>query len=151
MKPVQNEITGSLGVNPSIELKARLEQDRILGRVGGALMAKELNLEVSEKGVSGRVGGKNGFEVNLELKAGELSGFVGTDALNLRGVDQVTGRLGSAMNGVDFISNQNGDHLRGRLGGIKGQTFELELAGTPGWIGTLVAIIAFYAIEKHKN
>ena len=57
MKTLQNEITGSLGVNPSIELKARLEQDRILGRVGGALMAKELNLEVSEKGVSGHVGG----------------------------------------------------------------------------------------------
>jgi hypothetical protein len=151
VKPVQNEITGSLGVNPSIELKARLEQDRILGRVGGALMAKELNLEVSEKGVSGRVGGKNGFDVNLELKAGELTGFVGTDALNLRGVDQVVGRLGSATNGVDFISNQHGDSLRGRLGGIKGQLFELELAGTPGWIGTLVAIIAFYAIEKHKN
>jgi hypothetical protein len=151
MKTLQNEITGSLGTNPSIELKARLEQDRILGRVGGALMARELALEVSEKGVSGRVGGKNGFDVNLELKAGELTGFVGLEPLHLRGVDQVTGRLGNSLGGVDFISNQSGDSLRGRLGGIKGQTFELELAGTPGWIGTLVAIIAFYALERHKN
>ncbi len=151
MKLVQNEITGHLGTNPSIELKARLEQDRILGRVGGALMAKELNLEVSEKGVNGHVGGKNGFEVSLELKAGELTGFVGQDNLNLRGVDQVTGHLGSTLGGVDFIANQHGDKLRGRMGGIKGQTFELELAGTPGWIGTLVAIIAFYALERHKN
>jgi hypothetical protein len=151
MKLLSNEITGSLGTNPSIELKARLEQDRILGRVGGALMAKELNLEVSEKGVSGRVGGKNGFDVSLALKDGELMGHVGSDELHLRGVDQVTGRLGNTLGGVDFMSNQVGDNLRGRLGGIKGQTFELELAGTPGWIGTLVAIIAFYAIEKHKN
>jgi hypothetical protein len=141
-------IQGFLG-EEKFEIKARLEGDRVLGRVGGALMAKEIDLSLTDKGVSGRVGGKNGFEVLLELEAGELVGLVGADRIVLRGVDQVTGALGSGITALEFAARQRGEQLQGRIGGLMGKSFELELDGAPGWVGVLIGLIAYYAFERH--
>jgi hypothetical protein len=143
-------IEGFLGTE-KFEIKVRLEQDKLLGRVGGALMAKEVRLELSATGVSGRVGGKTGFEVRLALEAGELVGFIGNAPVAMRGVDVVTGTLGDGFSALEFMARQSGSTLIGSLGGLLGQTFQLELDEAPGWLGALVVLVAFYALEKHKG
>jgi hypothetical protein len=142
-------IQGSLG-EEKFEIKARLEGDQVLGRIGGALMAKDIDLSLSDKGVSGRVGGKNGFAVLLELEAGELVGLIGSERLVLRGVDQVTGTLGTGITVLEFAARQRGEQLQGRIGGLMGKSFELELDGAPGWVGVLIGLIAYYAFERHS-
>ena len=143
------DITGRVG-GPSdgLEVRCKLDQDSVRGRVGG-LFGKEVNLEITETGIRGTVGGKGGFEVALGLQNGELTGSVGTESLTLRGADQVTGRLGERLGGLEFSAVQRGTRLTGRLGGITGKAIDLELGEAPGWIGALTAIIAVYAIERH--
>lgn len=144
-------MTGRLGgPTDGHDLKCRLEGDALRGRVGGALMGKDLDLEISETGVSGRVGGERGFEVSLELQAGELVGSLGPEPLKMRGVDRVTGRLGDSLSGVDIAAQQRGARLGGRIGGLSSKAFEIELGDAPGWIGALVAVVAFYALERHR-
>ncbi|MFN3266539.1 MAG: hypothetical protein ACK41E_06825 [Deinococcales bacterium] len=166
-------IEGFLGAE-RFEIKVRLEQDKLLGRVGGTLMAREVKLELSATGLSGRVGGATGFDVRLTLEAGELVGFVGNLPISLRGVDVVTGTLGEGFSALEFTARQSGTKLIGSLGGLLGQPFQLELGEAPGWLlkraaerlehhdfqlelgeapgwlGTLVVLVAFYALEKHK-
>jgi hypothetical protein len=143
-------IEGFLGAE-KFEIKVRLEQDKLLGRVGGTLMAKEVRLELSATGVSGRVGGTTGFEVRLSLEGGELVGFIGNAPVAMRGVDVVTGTLGDGFSALEFMARQSGSKLIGSLGGLLGQPFQLELDETPGWLGALVVLVAFYALEKHKG
>jgi hypothetical protein len=142
-------IEGYLGAQ-RFEIKVRLEQDKLLGRIGGALMAKEVKLELSPTGVSGRVGGATGFEVRLSLEGGELIGFLGNDPISMRGVDVVTGTLGDGFSSLEFMARQSGSTLIGSIGGLLGQPFSLELDEAPGWLGALVVMVAFYALEKHK-
>jgi hypothetical protein len=142
-------IQGFLG-EEKFEIKARLEGDQLLGRVGGALMPKDLALALSDKGVSGRVGGKNGFSVLLELEGGELIGLIGSERVVLRGVDQVTGALGSGVTALEFAARQRGEQLQGRIGGLMGKSFELDLDGAPGWIGVLIGLVTYYALERHS-
>jgi hypothetical protein len=143
-------IEGFLGAE-KFEIKVRLEQDKLLGRVGGALMAKDVRLELSATGVSGRVGGNSGFEVRLALEGGELVGFIGNAPVAMRGVDVVTGTLGDGFSALEFMARQSGSTLIGSLGGLLGQPFQLELDEAPGWLGALVVLVAFYALEKHKG
>ncbi len=143
-------IEGFLGAE-RFEIKVRLEGDKLLGRVGGALMARDVKLDLTATGVTGRVGGSNGFAVQLSLEAGELIGFVGNDPINLRGVDAVTGTLGDGFAAMEFSARESGTRLIGSLGGLLGKPFTLELGGAPGWLGALVVLVAFYALEKHKS
>ena len=143
-------IEGFLG-SERFEIKVRLEDDKLLGRVGGALMARDVKLELTATGVTGRVGGSNGFDVRLSLESGELIGFIGNDPISLRGVDAVVGTLGDGFSALEFAARQSGTRLLGSLGGLLGKPFSLELDDAPGWLGALVVLVAFYALEKHKS
>jgi hypothetical protein len=143
-------MTGLIG-NEGFEIKARLEGDRLLGRVGGALMGKDLSLDLSDTGVTGTVGGKNGAAVQLSLETGELVGFIGADRVALRGVDQVSGEIGTGVVAIEMRAVQRGDALEGRVGGLTGKAFSLQLDGLPGWIGALVAVTAYCALERIKT
>jgi hypothetical protein len=143
-------IEGFLG-SERFEVKVRLEGDKLLGRVGGALMARDVKLDLTATGVTGRVGGSNGFDVRLSLEAGELIGFVGNDPIALRGVDVVVGTLGDGFSALEFGARQSGSKLIGSIGGLLGKPFTLNLGEAPGWLGALVVLVAFYALEKHKS
>ena len=136
------------GPSDGLDIRADLDQDALKGRVGG-IFGKDINLEISENGIHGRVGGSKGFDVALELRNGELSGHVGGESLVMRGVDQVTGRLGETIGGLEITARQRGSNLTGRLGGLSGKMIELELGAAPGWIGVLTAVVAVYALERH--
>ncbi len=143
-------IEGFLG-SERFEVKVRLEGDKLLGRVGGALMARDVKLDLTATGVTGRVGGSNGFDVRLSLEGGELIGFVGNDPIAMRGVDVVVGTLGDGFSAQEFGARQSGSRLIGSIGGLLGKPFSLELGQAPGWLGVLVVLVAFYALEKHKS
>jgi len=34
---------------------------------------------------------------------------------------------------------------------VLGREFSLELGSAPGWVGTLVAVVAFYALEPRAS
>jgi hypothetical protein len=142
-------MTGILGTE-RFEIKARLEGDRLLGRVGSALMGKDIQLDLTENGVRGTVGGKNGASLQLSLEHGELIGFVGADRIALRGVDQVTAEIGTGITALEMRALQRGDALEGRIGGVNGKPFSLQLDGTPGWMGALVALVSYCALERIK-
>ena len=60
----------------------------------------------------------------------------------------MSGRLGGAITGFNIYAEQRGQMMAGRLGGtVLGRDFTLELGSAPGWIGALVAVVAFYVIE----
>lgn len=143
-------ITGFLGAE-RFELKARLEGDKLIGRVGGALMGKDIALDLSDKGVKGSIGGKTGAPLELALEHGELVGFVGADRVALRGVDQVTAEIGTGFSAIELRAAQRGDTLTGVIGGMTGKPFVVELAGIPGWIGALLALVAYCALERVKS
>ena len=70
----------------------------------------------------------------------------------LRGVDRVTGYFGEPIVGWNISAQQQGDHLEGTLGStVLGRPFSMDLAGAPGWIGTLLAVLAFYALEPRAS
>ncbi len=142
-------MTGILGTE-RFEIKARLEGDRLLGRVGSALMGKDIQLDLTENGVRGTVGGKNGASLQLSLEHGELIGFIGADRIALRGVDQVTAEIGTGITALEMRALQRGDALEGRIGGVNGKPFSLQLDGTPGWMGALVALVSYCALERIK-
>jgi len=130
-------------------VRCTLDGDRITGRAGGKLHGKDIQLEITETGVVGSVGGES---VTVELQEGELRGNVGQEKVTLRGVDRVTGFLGEPIVGWHVMAQQNGQKLVGRLGTpILGKDFELDLGSAPGWVGTLVAVVAFYALEPRAS
>jgi hypothetical protein len=141
------DIIGRIGGPQGLEVKARLDDDAVRGRVGGAF-GKDVDLSLHDDRVQGRVGGTNGFDVTLKLERGELVGSLGAEDFVLRGVDRVTGRIGSALSGLDFDLQQLNTRLIGSLGT---KDVDLSLGGSPGWIGALVAVIAVYALERHQN
>ncbi len=127
------------------DVRCVLEEDRIVGRVGGKLAGQELILEITETGVKGFAGS---LEVVVDLKDGKLIGHIGQEELVLQGVDRVTGHLGSPIVGWNIYAEQRGQMMAGRLGGtVLGRDFLLELGSAPGWIGALVAVVAFYVTE----
>ena len=90
--------------------------------------------------------------VKIELEDGELRGNVGAQKLTLRGVDRVTGFMGEPIVGWNVVAQQTGEKLVGQLGStVLGRPFELDLGSAPGWVGTLVAVVAFYALEPRAN
>lgn len=142
---MEDLIKGRVGGADGFPVRCVIEEDRIVGRAGGQLHGKNLELEITDSGVQGNVGGES---VSIQLEGGLLKGNVGKHALTLRGVDSVSGFLGEPVVGWDVMAQQRGDELVGRLGSaVQGRDFQLSLGGAPGWIGTLVAIVAFYALE----
>lgn len=141
------DIIGRIGGPQGLEVKVRLNDDTVRGRVGGAF-GKEVDLSLRDDGVQGRVGGKNGFEVTLDLEHGELVGALGSEDFVLRGVDRVTGRIGETFTGLEFDMQQVNTRL---IGSIGSRNVDLNLGGSPGWIGALIAAIAVYALERHRN
>lgn len=130
-------------------MRCALEGDRIVGRAGGKLHGKDINLEITETGVEGVVGADS---VRVTLQEGELRGNVGREQISLRGVDRVSGFLGEPIVGWNIVAQQNGQKLVGRLGStVLGKDFEFELGSAPGWVGTLVAVVAFYALEPRAS
>ena len=140
-------IKGLLG-SEGFEVQARLEGDVLKGRIGGVLMAREVNLTLSDTGVRGSLGGTGGIAVSLTLQNGELSGFIGADAVTLRGVDQITGAIGTGIAAISLRAAQREDKLEGRIGGVNGKSFTLALDGVPGWIGALLMLSAYCALER---
>lgn len=142
----QDALFGRLGdATDGYSVRCKLDGDAIVGRVGGRLAGKDIRLEITDNGVSGQVDGQ---DVLVELKDGQLVGHVGNLNLVLRGVDRVTGRLGEVIGGWDIVAQQQGSNLVGRLGGaVLGKNFEFDLGQAPGWIGTLIATVAFYSLE----
>lgn len=136
------------GEKDGYDVRCTLEEDRIVGRVGGKLAGQDLSLEILETGVQGYAGTAAVF---VELKDGKLVGKVGDEELVLQGVDRVTGRLGSPIVGWNIYAEQRGQMMAGRLGGtVLGRDFVLQLGSAPGWIGAMIAVVAFYAIEVLK-
>ena len=140
-------IKGLLGAE-GFEVQARLEGDALKGRIGGALMAREIDLTLTDTGVRGSLGGKGGIAVNLTLQNGELSGSIGADAVTLRGVDQISGSVASGMAGIALRAAQRADMLEGRIGGVNGKSFSVALDGVPGWIGALLMLSAYSVLER---
>lgn len=140
---------GRLGGKEGYDIRCGIENDKIIGRAGGKLYGVDIELEISERGVSGRVAD---FPIHIELATGELKGNVGDQPLSLRGVDRVTGQLGSPVVGWSIAAQQQGRHLSGQLGStILGREFNIELGSAPGWIGVLVAVVAFYGLEPRAQ
>ncbi len=129
-------------------MQARLEGDVLKGRIGGALMAREINLTLTDQGVRGTLGGRGGTPVDLQLNQGELSGLIGADAVNLRGVDQISGAIGTGLTAISMRAAQREDTLEGRIGGVGGKSFTVTLDGVPGWIGALLMLSAYCALER---
>ncbi len=143
-------IKGLLG-SEGFEMQARLEGDVLKGRIGGALMAKDINLSLSDHGVRGTLGGQGGTGgtlVDLQLVQGELSGSIGADAVSLRGVDQISGSIGTGLTALALRAAQREDRLEGRIGGVNGKSFTVALDGVPGWIGALLMLAAYCALER---
>ncbi|CAM3696289.1 hypothetical protein [Deinococcus frigens] len=142
-------IKGRLGGADGYDIRCTIEGDSISGRAGGKLHGKDIDLEITERGVQGSVGND---PVKIELEGGELRGNVGSQKLVLRGVDRVTGFMGEPIVGWNVVAQQTGEHLSGQLGStVLGRPFELELGSAPGWVGTLVALVAFYALEPRAS
>lgn len=142
-------ITGRLGGAAGYTIRCTIDGDKIIGRAGGRLHGRDIELEINERGVVGTVGEA---PVRIELDEGELRGNVGKERLVLRGVDRVTGFLGEPIVGWNVVAQQTGTRLAGQLGStILGREFELELGSAPGWIGTLVAVVAFYGLEPRAS
>ena len=140
-------IKGLLG-SEGFEVQARLEGDVLKGRIGGALMAREINLSLSDTGVHGTLGGASGMAVSLTLQNGELSGSIGADTVTLRGVDQITGAIGTGIAAIALRAAQRADMLEGRIGSVGGKSFSVALDGVPGWIGALLMLSAYCALER---
>ncbi|WP_041230987.1 hypothetical protein [Deinococcus peraridilitoris] len=146
---MEDVLKGRLGGAEGFDVRCTLDGDRIVGRAGGRLHGKDIDLEITETGVQGTVGGES---VAVELQEGELRGNVGREQITLRGVDRVTGFLGEPIVGWNIMGQQVGQKLMGRLGStILGKDFEFELGSAPGWVGTLVAVVAFYALEPRAS
>lgn len=142
-------IKGRLGGTDGYDIRCVIDGDTIRGRAGGKVHGKDIDLEITERGVQGTVGDD---PVKIELADGELKGNVGSQALTLRGVDRVTGFMGEPIIGWNVAAQQTGEHLRGQLGStILGRPFELSLGSAPGWVGTLIAVVAFYALEPRAS
>ncbi|GGL80964.1 hypothetical protein GCM10010840_18450 [Deinococcus aerolatus] len=142
-------IKGRLGGADGYDIRCVIEGDTISGRAGGKLHGKDIELEITERGVQGTVGND---PVKIELDGGELRGNVGSQKLVLRGVDRVTGFMGEPIVGWNVVAQQTGERLSGQLGStVLGRPFELELGSAPGWVGTLVALVAFYALEPRAS
>ncbi|WP_161883766.1 hypothetical protein [Deinococcus alpinitundrae] len=142
-------LKGRLGGADGYTIRCAIDGDKIVGRAGGKLSGKDIDLEITERGVAGTVGDES---VKIELQDGELRGNVGKETLSLRGVDRVTGYLGAPIVGWNISAQQTGEKLEGRLGStVLGREFSLELGSAPGWVGTLVAVVAFYALEPRAS
>lgn len=142
-------IKGRLGGANGFHVRCAIDGDRISGRAGGGLYGKDITLEITERGVQGTVGTES---VRIELEEGELRGHVGGQKLVLRGVDRVTGFLGEPIVGWNIVAQQQGEKLSGQLGStVLGRAFELDLGSAPGWVGTLVAVVALYALEPRVS
>lgn len=140
-------IKGLLG-SEGFEVQARLEGDVLKGRIGGALMAREIKLTLSDTGVHGTLGGASGTAVDLTLTGGELTGSIGADAVHLRGVDQISGGIGTGIAALSLRAAQREDALEGRIGSVNGKSFSVQLDGVPGWIGALLMLCAYCALER---
>ena len=140
-------IKGLLG-SEGFEVQARLEGDLLKGRIGGALMAREIKLTLSDTGVRGRLGGAGGTAVDLSLTGGELTGNIGADTVSLRGVDQISGAIGIGIAALSLKAVQREDALEGRIGSVNGKSFSVQLDGVPGWIGALLMLCAYCALER---
>lgn len=146
---MEDLIKGRLGGADGYAIRCAIDGDRISGRAGGKLHGKNIELEITERGVQGTVGGD---PVRVELEEGELRGNVGNQKLVLRGVDRVTGFMGEPIVGWNVVAQQQGEQLQGQLGStVLGRPFELTLGTAPGWVGTLIAIVAFYALEPRAS
>lgn len=149
LSPVEDVLKGRLGGAEGFDVRCTLDGDHIVGRAGGKLHGKDINLEITETGVEGVVGGDR---VRVELQEGELRGNVGREQITLRGVDRVSGFLGEPIVGWNILAQQSGQKLVGRLGStVLGKDFEFDLGSAPGWVGTLVAVVAFYALEPRAS
>jgi hypothetical protein len=146
---MEDFLRGRLGGTDGYDIRCSIDGDKIVGRAGGRIHGKDIELEITERGVQGSVGDA---QVIIELDAGELKGRVGSEKLTLRGVDRVTGYFGEPIVGWNVVAQQQGDQLIGRLGStVLGRDFQLELGTAPGWVGALVAVVAFYALEPRAS
>ena len=146
---MEDLIQGRLGSAEGYDIRCVIDGDKIVGRAGGKLHGKDIDLEITDRGVRGSVGSD---DVVVELEDGELRGKVGSQKLVLRGVDRVSGFLGEPIVGWNIAAQQEGTQLQGRLGStVLGRGFELELGSAPGWVGALVAVVAFYALEPRAS
>ncbi len=146
---MEDFLKGRLGGESGYDIRCTIDGDRITGRAGGKIHGKDIDLEITERGVQGSVGNA---PVIIELDAGELKGKVGSEKLTLRGVDRVTGFFGEPIIGWNVVAQQQGNQLVGRLGStVLGRDFQLELGTAPGWVGALVAVVAFYALEPRAS
>lgn len=146
---MEDLIKGRLGGVDGYSVRCAIDGDKIVGRAGGKLHGKDIELEITERGVQGTVGSEG---VKIELAEGELRGNVGSQKLTLRGVDRVTGYFGEPIVGWNIVAQQQGDHLSGQLGStVLGHVFELDLGSAPGWVGALVAVVAFYGLEPRAS
>ncbi|WP_027480440.1 hypothetical protein [Deinococcus pimensis] len=146
---MEDVLKGRLGGADGFDVRCSLDGDRIVGRAGGRLHGKDIVLEITETGVQGTVGSE---PVLVQLEEGELRGNVGREKISLRGVDRVTGFFGEPIVGWRIVAQQDGTRLQGQLGStVLGRAFEFDLGSAPGWVGALVAVVAFYALEPRAS
>jgi hypothetical protein len=147
----ETTLSGRVGAqNDGYDVRCKLLGDQLSGRIGSPLYGCNFKLDIADDGLEGAVLGPRGFAVTLKLVNGELVGQLGNESLVLRGVDVVTGMLGNSIVGLEIVARQSGPLVSGQIAGLLGKPFELEVGDIPGWMGVLVAVIGFYALDKHK-
>lgn len=140
---------GRLGDKQGYEICCSVEEEKIVGRAGGRLYGKDIELCINDTGVTGKVGTE---EVDVVLDGGVLRGKIGLQDITLRGVDQVSGFFGQPIVGWHVVAQQEGNELVGQLASVTlNHTFRLELGGAPGWVGTLAVVVAFYALDPRAQ
>ena len=117
------------------------------GRFGGVFVGKNVQLEVTATTVAGRVGGMSGFDVHASLGStvtGRMGGAViGEDFVFTVHGDEVTGRMGGNMVGNDFHFTRTPQGIAGRLGGpVIGKDLRLD-GEAPIEILAIVGLMAF--------
>lgn len=149
---MSEEIIGYIGHQDKGEgfpVRFVVEEERIVGRAGGRVQGKKIELRIVEQGIEGEVDGQS---IRVSLEGGELRGKIGEQQVVLRGVDHVTGFFGQPMVGWNVDARHSKDTMQGVFGGtVLNFPFVLKLDGVPGWMGVLAALSAFYALEPRAR
>jgi hypothetical protein len=143
-------IGGSFG---GYSLECTFEDNRIRGRLGGAVAGNDINLLLSPEGdhLWGRVGGDVlGKDLNIALEKdrayGRLGGKTIGDDISLQGTGMITGRVGGPVLGFScrILVSADESKLTGRLGGrFIGANVNLTLESFPPMTASVLAATVY--------
>lgn len=155
-------ITGCIGgIIDGYSVECDVRDNRIFGRLGGALVGANIDLNISPDGnyIEGRIGGSIiGKDFKMQKGEGSARGRLGGDVIGndivLSGNDHITGRCGGSVVGfdIDLHFDASTGKLTGRLGGgLIGMDVNYEIVDTPPIYGAIVAAITYYFYRENQR